>query len=99
MATLTLKNVPEELVERLKLEAKQNRRSLNQETLARLERSLGRRAPEEVDATIAGARTAPPQDGPLTTARRRADRPSQAVRPALIVVDTLIGPLPPSGGG
>jgi plasmid stability protein len=53
MATLTLKNVPEELVERLKLEAKQNRRSLNQETLARLERSLGRRAPEEVDATIA----------------------------------------------
>ena len=43
MATLTLKNVPHELVERLKQEAAQNRRSLNQETLVRLERSLGPR--------------------------------------------------------
>ena len=40
MATVTLKNVPEELVRRLKQEAKQNRRSLNQEALARLESSL-----------------------------------------------------------
>lgn len=40
MPTLTLKNVPEELVERLKQEAKLSRRSLNQEALARLERSL-----------------------------------------------------------
>ncbi len=43
MATLTLKNVPEALVERLKREAKQSRRSLNQETLARLEASLATR--------------------------------------------------------
>jgi plasmid stability protein len=40
MATVTLKNVPQELVERLKSEARQNRRSLNQEALARLEASL-----------------------------------------------------------
>lgn len=40
MATMTLKNVPEELVRMLKGEAKQNRRSLNQEALARLESSL-----------------------------------------------------------
>lgn len=40
MATVTLKNVPEELVRMLKGEAKQNRRSLNQEALARLEASL-----------------------------------------------------------
>ena len=40
MATLTLKNVPGELVDVLKQEAKQNRRSLNQEALSRLERSL-----------------------------------------------------------
>lgn len=45
MATLTLKNVPDELVERLKREAAQNRRSLNQETLARLELSLAVRWP------------------------------------------------------
>ena len=41
MATVTLKNVPEDLVRMLKGEAKQNRRSLNQEALARLESSLG----------------------------------------------------------
>ena len=40
MATVTLKNVPEELVRMLKGEARQNRRSLNQEALARLESSL-----------------------------------------------------------
>lgn len=34
MATLTLKNVPESLVEQLKGEAKQNRRSLDQEAKA-----------------------------------------------------------------
>lgn len=43
MATLTLKNVPDDLVERLKHEARQSRRSLNQETLARLEISLAMR--------------------------------------------------------
>jgi antitoxin FitA-like protein len=40
MATVTLKNVPSELVRMLKDVAKQNRRSLNQEALARLESSL-----------------------------------------------------------
>jgi plasmid stability protein len=40
MATVTLKNVPEDLVRMLKEEAKENRRSLNQEALARLESSL-----------------------------------------------------------
>ena len=40
VATVTLKNVPEQLVRMLKEEAKQNRRSLNQEALARLEATL-----------------------------------------------------------
>jgi Arc-like DNA binding domain len=40
MATVTLKNVPVELVTQLKKEARQNRRSLNQEALARLEASV-----------------------------------------------------------
>jgi len=40
MATVTLKNVPEKLLEALKREAKQNRRSLNQEALTRLESTL-----------------------------------------------------------
>ena len=45
MATMTLKNVPERLLERLKEEAAHNRRSLNQEALARLELSLAVRWP------------------------------------------------------
>ncbi len=54
MATLTLKNVPEELVVQLKEEAKQNRRSLNQEALSRLERSvaLRKRSAEETIAAL-----------------------------------------------
>lgn len=54
MATLTLKNVPEGVVERLKDEAKQNRRSLNQEALSRLEASLllRRRSAEETVADL-----------------------------------------------
>lgn len=55
MATLTLKNVPDELVARLKQEAKENRRSLNQETLVRLERSLASHA-RDVDQTLATLR-------------------------------------------
>lgn len=55
MATLTLKNVPSELVDLLKFEADENRRSLNQETLIRLERSLALR-PRNVEETIASLR-------------------------------------------
>jgi hypothetical protein len=53
VATVTLKNVPLELVVQLKREARQNRRSLNQEALARLEASLAaprRGGPETVQA-------------------------------------------------
>ncbi len=54
MATLTLKNVPEALVGQLKEEAKQNRRSLNQEALSRLENSvaLRKRSAEETIAAL-----------------------------------------------
>ena len=49
MATLTLRNVPEELYERLKAQATMNRRSLNQEAIAILERNVAKRprTPEE----------------------------------------------------
>jgi plasmid stability protein len=40
VATVTLKNVPDELLRLLKTQARQNRRSLNQEALARLEASV-----------------------------------------------------------
>lgn len=55
MATLTLKNVPDELVARLEHEARENRRSLNQETVLRLERSLHRRRGDPAE-TVASLR-------------------------------------------
>ena len=55
MATVTLKNVPEELVRMLKEEARRNRRSLNQEALARLESSLAA-APRSGGATVKALR-------------------------------------------
>lgn len=53
MATVTLKNVPPELVERLKREARHNRRSLNQEALVRLEASVA--VPRRSGPDAAGA--------------------------------------------
>lgn len=41
MVTLTLKNIPDQLHEMLKQSAERNRRSLNSEILARLERDVG----------------------------------------------------------
>lgn len=46
MPSLTLKNMPEALLEALRNEAAANRRSLNQEVIVRLERSLETRTVE-----------------------------------------------------
>jgi plasmid stability protein len=50
MATITLKNIPDELYERLKTVAKLRHRSLNSEIINCLEQSVGRRtmSPEEI---------------------------------------------------
>jgi antitoxin FitA len=41
MASITLKNIPDPVYERLKAGAGRNRRNTNAEVIARLERSLG----------------------------------------------------------
>jgi plasmid stability protein len=46
MPSLTLKNMPDALLEALRESAATNRRSLNQEVTMRLERSLEDRAPD-----------------------------------------------------
>jgi len=51
MATLTIKNIPEEVYERLKRRAKFRRRSINQEVIAVIERAL-ETPPIDVDATL-----------------------------------------------
>ena len=40
MVTVTLKNIPPELYERLKIQAKNNHRSINKEAISILERAL-----------------------------------------------------------
>ena len=80
MATLTLKNVPEELVDALKQEAMQNRRSLNQEALSRLERSVERRGTsEEVVSSLRRLHRRLASLPPLTD--RFLDRAKKAGRP------------------
>lgn len=51
MATLTIKNIPLEVYERLKHRAKANRRSINQEVIAVIERAL-ETPPIAVDSTM-----------------------------------------------
>ena len=51
MATLTIKNLPDSLYERLKLTAARHRRSLNSEAIVQLEQSLNKHV-IDVEETI-----------------------------------------------
>lgn len=54
MATLTLRNVPDELYQRLKEQAAAHRRSLNQETIAQLASAVSHlRTPAQQAAALA----------------------------------------------
>ena len=55
MATITVKNIPDELYERLKSVAEINRRSLNSEIIVCIENAIVSRR-IDVDATLANAR-------------------------------------------
>ena len=55
MATLSIKNVPDALVKRLKSQAATNRRSLNLEVIAVLEAAT-RSVPIDIDAELARVR-------------------------------------------
>ena len=68
MATITLKNIPETLYERLKYFAKLRRRSLNSEIIYNLEKSVGLvgEDPEELLKQIQGFRERIGKKGQLT---------------------------------
>lgn len=55
MANLTIKNVPDPLVRRLKLQAARHRRSLNLEVITCLE-TIAQAVPVDADALLARAR-------------------------------------------
>ena len=58
MATVTIKNIPDDLYNELKRSAEVNRRSINSEAIVCLERSLGRRRVDidEILTRIRGVR-------------------------------------------
>ena len=79
MASLTLKGIPDDLLNRLRRVAESNRRSLNREVIERLERSLeGRRL--DPDALLArvdvlrGRLALPPLDDAAIQQAKRAGR-------------------------
>ena len=52
MATLTIRNLPEELHDTLKRRAKRNHRSVNQEVIAELSLAITHETPEERSARV-----------------------------------------------
>jgi antitoxin FitA len=70
MATITIKNIPETVYQRLKRQAAQSRRSLNQQVIACLEQSTGS-VPLDPAAFLARARgIRKPTKGPSLTEKR-----------------------------
>jgi plasmid stability protein len=74
MATMTLKNVPDELYEQLKRSAERHRRSVNKEAITCLERALGGRSDaaelfEQIRAARARMQDVYLTDDDLRTAR------------------------------
>ena len=52
MPTLTIRNLPDELHATLKLRAKRNHRSVNQEVIAELSLAITQETPEETNARV-----------------------------------------------
>jgi plasmid stability protein len=80
MASLTIKGVPDEVLERLRRSAEEHRRSLNSEVIHRLERSVGS-VPIDPEAYLARVRrlqertNLPPLTDELLDEARREGRP------------------------
>jgi len=87
MATLTLRNVPEDLVARLKARARRHRRSLNNETIAALELA---------DAAV-GWQTVQPSAEPvdIEPTLRRMDEIRAGLRAKAAAEGRVIRQLPP----
>jgi plasmid stability protein len=56
MVTITVKNIPEEIYERIKLQAKANRRSVNSEIISIFEHAIQKRTPIDVNDILERAR-------------------------------------------
>jgi len=52
MATVTIKNIPDEVYEKIKLQAKANHRSINSEMISIFEHAVQKRTPDDVQAIL-----------------------------------------------
>jgi plasmid stability protein len=56
MVTITIKNIPAELYEKIKMQAKANRRSVNSEIISIFEHAVQKRTPIDVQEILERAR-------------------------------------------
>ncbi len=56
MTTVTIKNIPEEIYEKIKIQAKANHRSVNSEIISIFEHAVQKRTPADVQAILERAR-------------------------------------------
>jgi plasmid stability protein len=56
MVTVTIKNIPEDIYEKIKLQAKANRRSMNSEIISIFEHAVQKRTPMNVQEILERAR-------------------------------------------
>lgn len=52
MATVTIKNIPDEIYEKIKLQAKANHRSINSEMISIFEHAVQKRTPADVQVIL-----------------------------------------------
>lgn len=80
MATLTTKNIPDLVIQRLKARATRHRRSLSLEVLASLE-AIAQATPVDPEAMLARIREVRQRPARLTLVDRTLARPRAAGRP------------------
>ncbi len=56
MVTVTIKNIPEEIYEKIKLQARANHRSVNSEIISIFEHAIQKRTPRDVKEILERAR-------------------------------------------
>jgi plasmid stability protein len=56
VATITIKNIPEDIYEKIKMQAKANRRSVNSEIISIFEHAVQKRTPMDVREILERAR-------------------------------------------
>ena len=74
MVTITVKNLPEEIYEKIKLQAKANRRSVNSEIISIFEHAVQSRTPRDVKEILERARRVRELTGQYTTSEEELTR-------------------------